>query len=198
MMSERGLHVAHTTILRWVRRYAPEFIKRCNRFVRSAGRSWRVDDAYITVRGEWTHLYRAVDKAGQTVDFRLSSRRMWQPRRLSSSRRSDTRTGRHTRSPWTATQRRTEQYARCERTDYDPSARSCDLPNISTPLSNRTIAGSSSEPDRCFGFKSCESAPITIAGIELLRRIHKGQFALSGLRLKGQAAPTIWNAVLAA
>ena len=48
------------------------------------------------------------------------------------------------------------------------------------------------------GFKSYESAAITIAGIELLRRIHKGQFALSRLRLKGQAAPTIWNAVLAA
>ena len=48
------------------------------------------------------------------------------------------------------------------------------------------------------GFKSYESAAITIAGIGLLRRIHKGQFALSRLRLKGQDAPTIWNAVLAA
>jgi hypothetical protein len=48
------------------------------------------------------------------------------------------------------------------------------------------------------GFKSYESAAITIAGIELLRRIHKGQFALSRLRLKSQAAPTIWNAVVAA
>jgi hypothetical protein len=45
------------------------------------------------------------------------------------------------------------------------------------------------------GFKSYESAAITIAGIELLRRIHKNQFALSALLLKGQAAPTIWNAV---
>ena len=43
MMSERGLNLAHTTILRWVQRYAPEFIKRWNRFGRPAGRSWRVD-----------------------------------------------------------------------------------------------------------------------------------------------------------
>ena len=62
MMSERGLHLAHTTILRWVRRYAPEFVKRWNRFGRPAGRSWRVDETYIKVRGQWTYLYRAVDK----------------------------------------------------------------------------------------------------------------------------------------
>ena len=75
MMSERGLQLAPTTILRWVRRYTPEFIKRWNRFGRCTGRSWRVDETYLKVRGEWTYLYRAVDKAGQTVDFRLSRTR---------------------------------------------------------------------------------------------------------------------------
>lgn len=44
MISERGLQLAHTTILRWVQRYAPEFTKRWNRFGRPAGRSWRVDE----------------------------------------------------------------------------------------------------------------------------------------------------------
>jgi len=67
MMAERGLDLAHTTILRWVRRYVPEFIKRWNRFGKAAGRSWRVDETYIKVRGQWTYLYRAIDKAGQTV-----------------------------------------------------------------------------------------------------------------------------------
>jgi hypothetical protein len=47
MMPERGLDLAHTPILRWVRRYAPEFIKRWNRFGRTASRSWRVDETYI-------------------------------------------------------------------------------------------------------------------------------------------------------
>jgi transposase-like protein len=51
------------------------FIKRWNRFGRPAGRSWRVDETYIKVRGHWTYLYRAVDKCGQTIDFRLSSTR---------------------------------------------------------------------------------------------------------------------------
>src|ERR1700744_5409509 len=75
MMAERELNLAHTTILLWVRRFAPEFVKCWNRFGRSAGRSWRVDETYIKVRGEWTYLYRAVDKAGHTVDFRLSRTR---------------------------------------------------------------------------------------------------------------------------
>src|SRR5476651_746340 len=48
MMAERDLSLAHTTILRWVQRYTPEFVKRWNRFATPAGRSWRVDGTYRT------------------------------------------------------------------------------------------------------------------------------------------------------
>ena len=44
MMAERGLSIAHTTIMRWVQHYAPEFEKRWQRYARSVGRSWRVDE----------------------------------------------------------------------------------------------------------------------------------------------------------
>jgi transposase-like protein len=47
MMAERGLSMAHTTIMRWVQRYAPEFEKRWRRFARAVGRSWRVDETYV-------------------------------------------------------------------------------------------------------------------------------------------------------
>src|SRR5206468_3743768 len=62
MMGERSVEVAHTTILRWVQRYVPEFEKRWNRYARTVGGSWRCDETYIKVKGRWTYLYRAVDK----------------------------------------------------------------------------------------------------------------------------------------
>ena len=65
MMAERGVDLAHTTIMRWIQRFVPEFEKRWNRFAYKAGRSWRVDETYVKIEGRWTYLYRAVDSDGK-------------------------------------------------------------------------------------------------------------------------------------
>ena len=63
MMAERGLSIAHTTIMRWVHHYIPEFERRWNRFAQPVGASWRLDETYVKVRGEWVYLYPAVGLA---------------------------------------------------------------------------------------------------------------------------------------
>jgi DDE domain len=63
MMAERGLSLAHTTIMRWVQHYTPEFEKRWHRHTLAVGGSWRVDETYVKIKGVWHYLYRAVDRA---------------------------------------------------------------------------------------------------------------------------------------
>jgi transposase-like protein len=75
MMTERGLSVDHSTIARWVLRYAPVLNQRLRRHVRRPATSWRVDETYVRVNGRWTYLYRAVDSTGDTIDFLLSPKR---------------------------------------------------------------------------------------------------------------------------
>jgi len=75
MMAERGLVMDHVTIWRWVQRYAPILNLRLGRERRGTSRSWRVDETYVRVAGTWVYLYRAVDSAGDTIDFLLSPSR---------------------------------------------------------------------------------------------------------------------------
>ena len=75
MMAERGLQVDHSTIARWVLSYAPVLNERIRAEMRRPTGSWRVDETYIRVAGQWAYLYRAIDSAGNTIDFLLSPKR---------------------------------------------------------------------------------------------------------------------------
>ncbi|OWY60824.1 IS6 family transposase [cyanobacterium TDX16] len=75
MMCERGVEVDHSTLSRWVQKYAPELDKRCRPHLKPTNDSWRVDETYIKVKGKWKYLYRAVDSSGSTIDFMLSAKR---------------------------------------------------------------------------------------------------------------------------
>jgi putative transposase len=75
MMAERGIAVDHSTVHRWAIKLLPVLEKAFRRCKRAVGKSWRMDETYVKVRGEWKYLYRAVDKEGNTVDFLLRARR---------------------------------------------------------------------------------------------------------------------------
>lgn len=75
IMAERGVQVDHATLSRWVTKYSPLIASSARRRKAPTDRSWRMDETYIKVKGEWTYLYRAVDKHGKTLDFMLSKKR---------------------------------------------------------------------------------------------------------------------------
>jgi len=199
IMAECGLHLTHTTIMRWVHRYAPEFVKRWNRFGKSVGRSWRVDETYIKVRGRWVYLYRAVDKSGQTVDFRLSTRRD-----VAAAKAFFRKAIRHEgRTPHTIT---LDGYAASHRAVREMRTDDGLLPKRTKLRSSRYLnnlieqdhRGIKSRTRPMLGFKNFACAATTIAGIELLRRIRKNQFALGSPQSPGPSWACSLESVLTA
>jgi transposase-like protein len=75
LLAERGLRVDPSCIWRWVQAYAPELNKRCRPYLKPTNKSYRTDETYIKVKGEDKYLYRAVDSAGQTIEFLLTAKR---------------------------------------------------------------------------------------------------------------------------
>jgi putative transposase len=75
IMAERGVPVDHSTLNRWVIRYSPQLAREAQQHKRPVSGSWRMDETYIKVKGQWVYLYRAVDKFGNTIDFKLSEQR---------------------------------------------------------------------------------------------------------------------------
>jgi putative transposase len=75
LLEERGVPIDHATIQRWVVKYSPLLEEAFHRRKRPVWVSWRMDETYIKVKGQWYYLYRAVDKTGQTIDFLLTEQR---------------------------------------------------------------------------------------------------------------------------
>jgi putative transposase len=74
MMRERGVLVDHATVHRWALKILPVLAATFRR-KRPVGSSWRIDETYVKVAGQWKYLYRAVDRDGSTVDFLLTAKR---------------------------------------------------------------------------------------------------------------------------
>jgi transposase-like protein len=196
IMAERGLSLAHTTIMRWVQRYAPEFEQRWGRFALAVGRSWRGDETYVKIRGEWCFLYRAVDRLGRTVDFRLSARRDVAAAKAFFRKAIKSQQC----APQTITP---DGYAASHRAVRELKADGS-LPSDTKLRSSKYLNNLIEQGHRCvkqriavmLGLKHFRNAAITIAGIELMHRIRKGQFGLQRLGIQGGTARAVWNAVL--
>jgi transposase-like protein len=197
MMGERGLGIAHTTILRWVQHYAPEFTKRWNRFARAVGGSWRMDETYVKVRGEWTYLYRAVDKAGKTVEFHLSRKRD-----VNAAKAFLRKAMRNERIPVKIT---LDAYAASHRAVADLKD-SGELPKRAQVRTSKYLNNRIEQDHRrikqrlrpMLGLKSFQTAAVVLGGIELAEKIKKGQFKIGKLGGHAATMPALWRAALAA
>jgi transposase-like protein len=196
MMAERHVDVTHTTTMRWVQRYVPEFAKRWQRFARSVGTSWRVDETYIKLQGKWVYLYRGVDIEGQTIDFFLSEHRD-----IAAAKR--------------FLQQAIEKRGGPEKITLDGYAASHAavaelqeaklLPPDLIVRTNRYLNNLIEQDHRCvkqrvkpmLGFKRFAHATLTIAGIELVHQIKKNQFDVSAICSPQTRTPQVWEAVLA-
>ncbi len=197
MMRERGISLAHTTILRWVQHYSPEFEKRWKRYARSVGGSWRMDETYVRVRGEWMYLYRSVDKAGKTVEFLLSRKRD-----VNAAKVFLRKAMKGQRTPTKIT---LDAYAASHRAVADLKDAG-ELPKRVRVRTSKYLNNIVEQDHRrvkqrlrpMLGLKSFRTAARVISGIELAEKIKKGQFQIGKLGGRGATMAEIWQAALAA
>jgi transposase-like protein len=175
----------------------PEFEKRWDRYARPVGTSWRVDVTYIRVRGEWSYLYPAVDKQGNTVDFLLSEHRDVAAAKHSFKRAIESR--------GTPEKITSDGYA-ASHTAVDELKELAILPmnvrvRTNEYLNNLIEQGHRRVKQRVYpmvGLKRFRDAAITISGIELGHKIGKGQFDTSELMQEERRVQEHWGADLAA
>ncbi len=198
LLQDRGISVAPSTVMRWVMRYAPEFEKRWRRYEKAVGLSWRVDETYIKVAGEWTYLYRAVDSDGRTVDFFLSKQR--DVRAAKTLFRGALR--KHgdplsiTLDAYAASHRAVQELKDSGEIFYQKMrVRSCAYLNNVVEQDHRRVKR---RVQPMLGFHAFENARVVISGIEFAEKIKKRQYDLRKIGGTHASPGEMWQRVLAA
>ena len=176
-MKERGVEVDHSNLNRWVLKYAPALENSFRQYKRPVGDSWRMDKTYINVKGKWKYLYRAVDKFGATVDFLLTAKRD-RKAALRFLRKAIGQNG--TPSKITIDKSGANAAAINDYTEEEAvgiELRQVKYLNNIVEQDHRAIKRKTRP---MLGFKSFWSAAKTIAGIELMHMIRKGQMIVRG------------------
>lgn len=180
IMQERGVSVDPSTLNRWVLKYSPLLEQAFRKRKKPVGTSWRMDETYVKVKGQWKYLYRAVDKAGQTIDFWLTAQRD----KKAAQRFLRKAIRYHGVSEKITLDKNGANTAAIE--DYHAENGS-DIELRQNKYLNNLIEQDHRAIKRVIkmrlGFKSFCSAAITLSGIEIMPMIKKGQMILSNPHL---------------
>jgi len=160
------------TINRWVIKYSPPLEAAFHRQKRQVWISWRMDETYIRVKGEWRYLYRAVDKYGQTIDFLLTEQRDER-----AAMRFLTKTIRRYGMPEKITIDGSEANAAAIKRDNEAYGTTILIRQVKylNNLVEQDHRGVKRVTRPMLGFKSFDAAQSTLLGIELMHMLRKGQ-----------------------
>jgi len=175
LMEKRGIDVDHSTVQRWVVKYTPILETETRKRNKPVGSSWRMDETYIKVKGKWHYLYRAVDKENNTIDFLLTKKRD-----KKSAKRFFIKAISNNGLPEKINiDKSGANLSALKEYNYDNKT---DMEIRQVKYLNNIV-----EQDHCaikritrgmLGFKSFNSASITLNGIEMVRMIRKGQIEI--------------------
>ena len=184
MMQERGVEVDHSTLNRWVVKYVPLLDEQFRARKRPVGSSWRMDETYVRIKGVWKYLYRAVDKEGATVDFLLTAKRD----RKAALRFLRKAIGQNGKPEKITIDKSGANTAAIESYNKDHEA---GIEIRQVKYLNNVVEQDHRAVKRLvrpmLGFKSFRSAQVTLAGIELMHMIRKGQLRTTGKLRPAQA-----------
>jgi putative transposase len=177
MLAERDIGVDHSTVHRWVIKMMPLFEKTFRTLKRPVGKSWRVDETYIKVKGSWKYLYRAVDKAGNTIDFLFRAKRD-----KAAAQRFFEKAIAQNDSPETVTIDKSGSNLAALNAvnaarEMPIKVRQIKYLNNIVEQDHRTIKRRTRP---MLGFKDFNCARVVLSGIELMHMIKKGQMQCSG------------------
>jgi transposase-like protein len=192
LLEERGLPIDHATIQRWVVKYSPLLEEAFHRRKRPVWVSWRLDETYTKVKGQWRYWYRAVDKTGQTIDFLLTEQR-------------------DEAAALRFLEKATRRHGIPEKITVDGSAaneaaikRCNEECGTAIEIRKRKYLNNIIEQDHqglkrvtrpMLGFKAFDATQSTLTGIELMHMLRKGQ--LAGDREQGRSAAEQFYALAA-
>jgi transposase, IS6 family len=187
MMQERGVAVDPSTIFRWVQRYAPEIEKRIRHFQGHRSGSWRVDETYVRVGGNWKYLFRAIDKHGQLIDFMLSDRRNTRAA-YRFLRKALKMMGDY--PPSSITTDRLASYPKAIRHLQSEGLLSKDVEHRTSKYLNNVIEADHGALKRVIrptrGFQRMKTASATIRSFEIMRMIRRGHCMLPATGVTGE------------